>query len=477
MIKRLLGRGRSCRKVVFSNDYLSKTEKESIHSAVCHVLENVGIAFQSDKAVEVFKKHGAKTDGNMIYISEKLLMSSLKNTPRSFKVCGRSKERDFVVGGGAPAFAPASGPVFVKTGNEKKLAGKQDYINLLKLMETSEVVNFANFIVVEPQDMPEQQRKLHQIAQTLAMTTKPLVGMAMGPGMSDKALRLISDFYAGLSENRTIGIISPISPLVYDQAMLEHVFAYAEHRQPLMFASCSLPGATSPVTLAGTVVIDSAQSLAGIVLAQLLRPGLPVLFGSTSCSCDMRFLAPAIGSPETGLISAAIASMSHYYNLPCRTGGTLTDAKAVDAQSGLESAMALLPALSAGADFVLQSVGILDSFNIVSLEKFVFDEDVITFAQRMVKGFKIDEASLATALIGAVGAAGQYFEHDHTFDHYRELYIPGVLSREGYDQWESEGRLSLSEKIAQKAARRLESYQKPYLEPEREKMLNRYIIG
>ena len=461
----------------FANDYLSKSEKERIHNAVCHLLENVGIAFKCDKAVEVFKKQGAKTDGHMVYISEALLMSSIKSAPRQFTVCGRSPERDVTVGSGTPAFAPASGPVFVKSGDQKAPATKEDYINFLKLTETSGVINFSNYIVVEPQDMAEEQRKLHQIALTLAMTTKPLVGMAMGDGMSARALGLLSDFYGGLSQNRTIGIISPISPLLYDSAMLEHVFSYAEHGQPLMFASCSLPGATSPVTIAGTVAIDSAQALAGIVLAQLIRPGLPVLFSSTSCSCDMRFLSPAIGAPETGLISAATASMSHYYGLPCRTGGTLTDAKAVDAQSGLESAMTLLPALSAGADFILQSAGILDSFNTVSLEKFVIDEDVIAFAQRLVKGFEVSENTLAVDLISEVGAAGQYFENDHTLESYKELYVPGILSKEGYNEWESRGGLPLSERAAQQVAQRLAHYERPYLEPEREKLLGRYIIS
>ena len=463
--------------MVFSSDYLSECEKERLHSAICHVLAHTGVCFRDKQAVAVFKKHGARTDGEMVYIDERLLMSSLKNAPRSFKVCGRTPDRDFVVGGGAPAFAPASGPVFVADSNGRRPAAKQDFINILKLIETSDLIHFVNYIAVEPQDIPEEKRKLYQIAKALAMTTKPLVGMAMGSLMSDKALSLVSQFYGGLEQYRMIGVINPISPLLYDAAMIEHIAAYARHKQPLMVCPCSLPGATSPVTIAGTILLDCAQTLAGIVLSQLLCPGLPVLFGSTSVSCDMRFLSPAIGSPETGMVSAATVSMAHYYCLPCRTGGALTDAKAVDTQVGIEAAMTLLPALSAGTDFVMHAAGLMDSFNSVSLEKFIIDEDLLAFCQRLVKGFQIDEDTLSLALIDKVGAAGQYLEENHTLERYaHELHMPRLLSKEGYNKWEREGRLSLAERAAKEVATRTAGYTMPQLEPERKKILRAYNV-
>ena len=461
--------------MIFSNDYLTNTDKERIHKAVCHVFEKVGMVFKCEKAIEVFKKHGAKTDGDVVRFNEDFLMSAVKNAPRTFKVCGRTEDKDFVVGTGEAAFTPASGPVFVKVGGEKRLCRKDDYVDFLKLTETSDVVNFANYIVVEPQDMPEEKRKLYQVAQTLAMTTKPVVGTAMGEGMTDRALELFSDFYGDLSCCRTITVVSPRSPLLYDNSMTELIFSYAKYGQGLMFASCSLPGATSPVTVAGTVVIDTVQSLAGIVLAQLLNPGMPVLFSSTSCSTDMRYLTPSIGAPETGMISAATASMSHYYNLPCRTGGTLNDAKELDAQAGLEAAMTLLPALSSGADFILQAAGILDSFNVVSLEKFVFDEDVIRFAKKLVSGFEVNDDTMALDLIAEVGAYGQYLESDNTIENYRDLFVPKILSREDYNAWKNNGSRPLTEVAAAEAKRRIDSYERPYLEPEREKLLSKFI--
>ncbi len=458
----------------FNAQYLSDKEIEVFQNATLMILEKGGVRFQSEAALEIFKKNGAKIDGEIVYIDEKLLNKALKTAQRSFTVYGRGSE--VLIGGDRPALAPASGPVFVKRDGKKRLATQEDYIDFLKLTESSKVINFANYIVVEPQDMPEDKRKLYQIAQTLKYTTKPIVGMAMGEGMSEKALELVSKFYGGLDKNRMLGIISPISPLSYDEGMIEHVFAYAKHRQPLMFAACSLPGATSPVSVAGTIAVDNAEVLAGIVLAQLIAPEMPVLYGSTSTACDMRFLAPSIGSPETGLISASVTALAHSYGLPCRTGGTLTDAKALDMQMGIETAMTLMSAISAGADFVLHAAGVMDSFNTVSLEKFIIDEDTISSILRMKRGYETDDLMLTAELICALGSGAHYVAEDHTLDNYMdEMHTPKLFSREGYDKWEEDGAQSIFDRAQRELAIRLEKYQMPPLEAERLEILDEYI--
>lgn len=459
-----------------SGSCLSPKEIQDLHEATLKVLAGTGVRFAHEEALEIFKKSGAKTEGAAVYIDEKLLEQALESIPGSFMLYGRESGDNVLVGGGRPVYAPASGPVFVKSGSQKRPASGKDFIDLMKLTQSSPVLGVANYIVVEPQDIDGSRRRLFQLAAALKYSTKPLVGMSVGEGETGKCFELVRKFYGGLAENRLLGVISPISPLTYDRGMIERVMEYARAGQPLMFASCSQPGFTSPATLAGTVVVDNAQQLAGIVFSQLCKPGLPVVYGSTSVSCDMRYASPAIGSPEAALMSMATSALAKYYGLPCRTGGTLTDAKLPDMQAGLESMMVMMSTLISGADFVLQSCGILDSFNTVSLEKFIIDEVTVAMAERFAAGFDIDEHKLAAAVIEKVGPGGMYLDDDHTALNYRsELYIPPLLSRESYSSWEQGGSRTLEQRAHELLNERLNDYEPPPLTPEQENILMKHL--
>jgi len=458
-------------------NFLSSGEIEKLHQATLYVLKTVGVRFQSEAARTVFRQHGAEVDGEIVRISEKILQKALSSIPKSFVLHGREEEQDVLVGGEAPVFASSSGPVYVRRGGEKYLAKNEDYLNFIKLSETSPVLGVTNYIMVEPQDVAPDKRKLHQVACCLKYSTKPLIGITMGEGMSEECLRLVGNFYGGLTANRLLGIISPISPLSYDQQMLDHVLIYARNDQPLLFASCSLPGATSPVSLCGTMVIDNAEVLAGIILSQLVRPGLPVIYGNTSTACDLRYVSPAIGSPETGLVTLTTAALSSYYGIPCRSGGSLTDAKIPDMQAGIESAMTLLPAMVSGVDFILQSCGILESFNTLSYEKFIIDEETLVTARRFVQGYEISDDLLGLEMIGRLGPGANYLSEEHTAAHYRsEQYTPKIISREGFAQWTEAGGRDLPERAASAVEKRLEQYQPPQITAEQEKVLQDYLV-
>lgn len=460
-----------------SASFLSPEEIGDLHEATLTVLSETGVRFAHEGALEIFKKKGARVDGDRVFIDEPLLKEALQSAPGSFTLHGREKEDDVIVGSGRPVFAPASGPVYVKRGAEKRPATRQDFIDLLKLSQSSAVLGVTNYIVVEPQDLDESRRKMFQVAAALRYSTKPLVGMTMGQGRTAQSFRLLRDFYGSLDDHRMLGIISPISPLAYDRGMLEHAIAYGRAGQPLMFASCSQPGFTGPVTLAGTAVVDNAQQLAGIVFSQLCREGLPVIYGSTSTSCDMRYASPAIGSPEASLLAIATAELAGFYGLPSRSGGALTDAKAPDMQAGLESMMVALSTAMARVDFVLHACGILDSFNTVSFEKFVIDETTAAMVERFVAGFEIDEEKLATGVIGKVGPQGMYLAENHTARFHRsELFIPALFSRESYLNWEKGGSPTLEERARAAVAERLDSYVAPPLSPAQESILAEYLL-
>lgn len=457
-------------------NFLRREELEKLHEATLDVLANAGVKFQHPTALDIFRRSGAKVDGNTVFIHEGMLREAIASIPSSFLLLGRERENDVLIGGSFPVFASSSGCVYAMRGREKYLAQDDDFVNFIKLTETSPVLNVTNYIMVEPQDLPIEKRKLHQVAACLKYSSKPLIGNTLGREITERCFELLRRFYGSLEPNRLLGIISPISPLLYDEHMLDHVIQYAEAGQPMLFASCSLPGASSPVTLSGTLVIDNAEVLAGIVLAQLIKPGLPVIYGNTSTSCDLRYVSPAIGSPETGLITIAASELSKFYGIPCRSGGTLTDSKLTDMQAGIESAFTIIPALLSGVDFILQACGILDTFNAVSYEKFVIDEETLKMAKRFTAGFEINDQLLGLEMVKRLGPGASFLAEEHTDQHFRsELYLPTLATRLGYAQWEKNGGASIDQRAWKVVEKRLAQYKAPDLTAAQAEVLQQYL--
>jgi trimethylamine--corrinoid protein Co-methyltransferase len=201
--------------------------------------------------------------------------------------------------------------------------------------------------------------------------------------------------------------------------MLGAIMEYAGAGQPQLISSLSMAGATSPVTLAGSLALQNAEILAGIVLAQLVREGAPVVFAGASSNVDMGHAHLSIGSPEMAVNTAATAQMARYYNLPSRSGGAVCDAKVPDAQAGYESMMSLLMAQVSGINFVLHSAGILESYNCVSYEKFIIDDEMCGMVKRIKKGYEVNADTLCLNVIREVGPGGHFLDTDHTFEHFR----------------------------------------------------------
>lgn len=226
--------------------------------------------------------------------------------------------------------------------------------------------------------------------------------------------------------------------------MLQACRYFAERNQATMFPCCSMPGVTSPVTLSGTVICNNAENLAGIVYAQLVRPGAPVVYSNTSGGTDMRFVTPAIGSPETALISFASASLAKYYNIPCRTGGSLADSKCVDWQCGVESTFTMMAALMSSASFVLHSCGVMDSFNVLCYEKYLLDEQNIEMIRKLVNGMSVHTDSEELENLSDVGPGGQFIGEEHTMDYMKdELYTPALFNKMSFTGWEDAGKKTL----------------------------------
>jgi trimethylamine--corrinoid protein Co-methyltransferase len=246
--------------------------------------------------------------------------------------------------------------------------------------------------------------------------------------------------------------------------------------QPQLISSLAIAGATSPVTLAGTLALQNAEVLAGIVLTQLIREGTPVVIGGASSSADMQSGALSIGSPEMALNSAATAQMARFYNLPVRSGGAVCDAKYPDAQAACESMMSLLMAQVSGVNFVLHSAGILESYSCMSYEKFVIDDEICGMVKRIKKAYEVNADTIAFDVIEAVGPGSHFLDKDHTFEHFRTaFYRPFLFNRDNFDLWQADGSKQISQKANQKFKEILAEHVAPYLPAGADKDLKRFV--
>ncbi len=457
-------------------DFLGKEEVELIHEATLEILSKVGVEFQHKGAIEVFTKHGAKVEGNKVYIDKKLFETALSSIPQSFILRGRTSDKDIEIGLGKTVIGTASGPVFIREGDSRRFTTSKDFENFTKLCESSKTIEVMNGNMTEPQDIDIEKRNGFRLATSLKYSTKPLMGFTIGKADAQDSIGILQSFVGSKEKNLIMGIISVISPLTYDFGMLDSMFEYIEEDQPLMFACCSLPGATSPVTIAGTLAVNNAEVLAGIILSQLIKPGFPVIYGNTTPSCDLRYVTPAIGGVETALITTATATLGKYYGIPSRSGGSLTDSKLPDMQAGIESTLTILSPIMSGINFILQSCGILESFNVLCYEKFLIDEQNIEMVKRFCLGFDIDKDLLGREVIENVGPGGHFLQEIHTMMHFKnEHYIPYLSSRESYDMWLNNSSRTITSNAAEEIKKRLEEFEAPEITKEQRKLLSQYL--
>jgi trimethylamine--corrinoid protein Co-methyltransferase len=239
----------------------------------------------------------------------------------------------------------------------------------------------------------------------------------------------------------TISLINSLSPLGYSTEMLEALIEFAKVRQPVVIAALMMAGSTGPVTLAGVLASQTAELLAGVALTQLISPGAPVVFGSTSTNIDMKSGALAIGSPELSQLISAHGQLARYYKLPSRSGGALTDASYPDAQAGFESMLSLQTTVNSGIDFILHAGGILSSYLAFSYEKLVLDDEMCGMVRWLKQGIVVEPDTLAYDVIANVGPGGNYLMEMHTVKRCRkEFWTPAVCDRGGLEAWMQGGR-------------------------------------
>ena len=409
-------------------------------------------------------------------------MKAVNTAPTRFTVHARNPERDVVVGDGEPVFAPGYGaPFIVDPEVGMRSTSMEDYRRLVKLAHALPNQDMSGHLMVEPGDRPASTVHMDMLLANMIHSDKPFIGSTQGEPGARHTMEMASILFGeevGGPQGRpvTLGLVNSLSPLGYSKEMLEALLVYARHQQPINLAALSMAGSTGPITLAGVLAHQTAELLAGIALTQLVNPGTPVIFGSTSTNLDMKTGSLAIGGPELSMMIAAHADLCRYYGLPSRSGGALTDSHSPDAQAGFESMMSLLTTINSGIDFVLHAGGILSSYLAFSYEKFVLDDEMCGMVRAYRKGITVNPETLAYGIIAQVGSGGNYLMEMHTLERCRtEFWQPVISSREGVENWMASGQPDAVTLARQRWQKLVVEHQDPPLDEKIRRQLERYL--
>lgn len=463
-------------------DRLSEEGEEAIHEAAMYIVENVGIKLNHDEAIEVLTEHGAEEiDENVLTIPRDLIEESVEKAPSSFTIHARNPDNDVEIGGESPETlrAPGYGAPNVRTFEDgRRESTIEDYETLLKLVQTEDVLNSTGYNVCEPNDVDQEVKHLEMVKRSLTLTDKVPMISAYGEDRTEACLEMvgIANEDPDLSKPYTAALLNTVPPRSLDEKMLGGLLTMAKHGQPAVISSFTMAGASGPATLAGAMAQANAENLTGITVAQLVNPGTPIVYGVPSSNIDVRYGSLSIGSPESTLFTSFAGQMGRYYDVPSRSGGSLTDAKTVDYQAGFESMMTLSAAEFAGIDFVLHSCGILESYSTISPEKFVLDCELIRNLERIREGFRIDEEHFAFDVMEDVEPSEHFLSKRHTLTYSRdELFRTDVFDKRSHGDWEKDGSKTGFEMGHDRVEDRLDAYERPTLEDDVEEELEAFV--
>ncbi len=436
-----------------ATNFIQDSIADSVHEKSVEILSEVGTCVPEPDVLARLEAAGFPVDrgSQMVRITKDLLTAALAHLPRGVMLYDRAgkipapfEERSCFMGAGTPV------NVFDLHNGQRRAATHRDVCGLVTLQDALPQVDIVRPTVTAT-DRGECS-DLVEIAELLRRTTKPIVHRTLSAERVDAAFEMIAAVAGGEEAFRAhpnfATLYCPISPGYFTPENVRCMLAWAEHGVPITLLSMAMGGASAPATLLGELIVINADILAWMVILQILYPGTPLLYGSVSAVLDMRTGLLPLGAPERGMINSGAAVMARYYGIPSMCGGLSADAKEVDAQAGFEKAVTAVPLLLERAS-IIYGVGAMDAGATISYEQMVLDDDIIAGLRRMMEGIAIHDLEEEVALIKEKTPRGNFLKARHTKQHFREHWLPNILSRDAYETWHAKG-----EPIAQVCRRR-----------------------
>ena len=462
-------------------EVLGADQVAAIHAAALQVLAEIGMKVLEPRARDLFALAGAGVTGETVRLDPALVMARLATVPRQFTLEARNPARNLRFGGNDSVFASVGGPAYVMDNDRGRRDGTfAEMCDYLRLIQSLNVIHQEGGGPFEPMDLNPNTRHLDIYLAQITLLDKNWQTQTLGHARTmdgiEMAAIMLGTTPEGLQQRPTLlGIINTNSPLQLDIPMAEGLIAMASHGQVLVITPFTLAGAMSPVTLAGALVMQHAEAMAGIVLTQIVRPGVPVMYGGFTSNVDMRSGAPAFGTPEYTKAAQASGQLARHIGVPFRSSN-VTAANEVDAQAAYESQMALWGSLMGGAHLVEHAAGWLQGGLTASFEKLILDAEMLQMMQAYFTPIVVDEASLAVEAIREVGAGGHFFGSDHTMSRYETAFYAPLLSNwDNHPSWLQRGGVQARERANAIWKQMLTEYRQPPLDPAIAGALQAYV--
>ncbi len=449
---------------VFSDDQVA-----SMHETAMVMLETQGMKVLSADARVIYRQAGAEVDETtqIVRLGRDLVGASLASAPRDITLHSVDPERHVPISNRHVAFAPTSGPPNIMgTASGRRVGTLEDFRNLMKLCQSFEVIHILGG-ATEPQDVPVHIRHLEVTRSQLLLTDKIPFIFSRGHGQVADNFELIRIAH-GISAEEfgsrplTYTIINTNSPLQLDIPMADGIIDFAKAGQVLVITPFTLAGAMAPVTIAGALTLAHAEALAGLTLAQIVRPGAPVVYGSFTSNVDMKSGSPAFGTPEYVKAAFGAGQMARFLGLPWRSSNA-TASNIPDAQAAYESQMSLWGALFGGCNFVLHAAGWLESGLTTSYEKFILDIEMLQMFAEVFQPVGAEPSDFALEAVAEVGPGGHFFGCAHTMQRYRSaFYAPLVSDWRNYGSWHEDGAKTATERASGIWQNTLDRYVAPH---------------
>jgi trimethylamine--corrinoid protein Co-methyltransferase len=455
---------------------LNDDQIEQIHLATLEVLERTGVQITHPRALELLSDAGARVEGSRVHIPSWMVEDAIHTAPSRVVLGRRNGERSVYLEGDKVWFGPSVDCIeYLDPTTDERHRFTSDDCRVTSTVADA-LSNYSWVMTIGmAADVPADIADRAIARQVLTYCEKPLVFCCKDVNST----RDIYEMYllvAGSEERfrqapTCVHYSEPISPLLYYDPAIEKILFCAEKGIPLINYPAPQAGSTAPATFAGTVVQGNAESLSGLVLAQLVRPGTPFICGAFATVMDMKTTIFSYAAPEMSLMVAALAQMAQYYKLPYFGTAGCSDAKFPDPQAAAEAAFSCLSSALTGANLVHDS-GWLDHGSVASPAYMVLVNEVLHMVNQYMQGMPVSDETLAIDLIDQVGPGGHHLQEEHTLRHFRQVWYSDLFDRSIHAQWLEQGAKRFEERLREKTKKVMEHEPAP-LPPEVIKELDR----
>jgi len=460
---------------------LSKEDIEKIHFSAIRILEKTGVMFDNKEALKIFNENGFEVnfEKKIVKINEEAIKEAIIKAPSKIIIYDRNGKEALFLEENNVYYNPGSAAINIldiETNIIRKPTSK-DLENFSILVDSLPYIHAQSTALIVS-DVPKIISDRYRLYIILKNAIKPIItGAFTIDGLHDM-VKMINVITNGKIREKPIAIfdVCPSPPLMWSEITSQNLIDCARYMVPAEIVPMPLSGATSPVTLAGTIVQHTAEALSGIVLSQIVNPKAPIIYGGSPAIFDMRYGTTPMGAIETIMIDCSYSLIGKYYGLPTHAYLGLSDSKIVDVQAGFESSIGIILGALTGIN-IISGPGMIDFESCQSMEKLVIDNEICGMALRLIKGIDVTEDSLAISLIEEIGSGGQFLTSKHTLEWFKkELFIPSEiidrLERKAWIEKNQKDCIQRARKIVEKI---LKENKPKRLEPEKEKELNRII--